>query len=118
MPSGADLGMFAQFGVVGVIAVMGIIFAKGAYAREKERADSTLAENRRLYELMIERVLPALSSAARAAEDSGELLRSMQREREVTQIAQQRSAIEQLDQLVRVNLNRDPTGVTHGPASP
>lgn len=99
---GIDLGVFAQFGAVGAIAVLGIVFAKGAYARERERADRAEADNRalreqnrereraekaetearRLGDLIIDRVIPALSSATAAAQESADLLATVQRERE------------------------------------
>ncbi len=85
--SGAiDLTVFAQFGAVGAIAVMGIWFARGAHQRERERADRLEAEVQRLHELMLERVIPAMTSASRAAEESAALILSMQRDREMTQL--------------------------------
>lgn len=86
-PSGSlDLSVFAQFGVVGVIAMLGIIFARGAHQRERDRGDRLEAENQRLHELMIDRVIPALTSASRAAEESATLIASLARERELRQI--------------------------------
>lgn len=89
MVDGLDLGQFAQFGVTGVIAVLGIVFAKGAYQRERDRADRLETENQRLHETLAERVIPALLSASRAAEESAELLAAMQRERDVARAVEQ-----------------------------
>lgn len=88
--AGIDLTVFAQYGVLGVIAVILIWFAKGAHQRERERADRMEAENQKLHEMIIERVIPALTSATRAAEESADLLAAMQRERELREIVQRR----------------------------
>lgn len=77
-----DLALFAQYGVLGIITALLIYFAKGAHQREKDRADRLEAEVGRLHTLMLDRVIPALTSATRAAEESAELLNAMQRARE------------------------------------
>jgi hypothetical protein len=87
---GADLGVLAQYGVLGIIAAMLIWFAKSAHQRERERADRLEEENKRLNMLILDRVIPALTSATRAAEESAELLNAVQREREYAQLADQR----------------------------
>lgn len=84
---GIDLAVFAQYGVLGIITALLIFFARGAYQRERDRADAANAEVQRLYQLMLDRVIPALTSATSAAEDSAELLRAMQRERELDRLA-------------------------------
>jgi hypothetical protein len=91
-PSVDYLGTFTQYGVLGVIAAMLIWFAKGAHQRERERADRMEEENRRLNTLILDRVIPALTSATRAAEESAELLSAMQRERDLAKLAEQRRA--------------------------
>jgi hypothetical protein len=82
--TGVDLSVFAQYGVVGVIALMGIWFAKIAYQRERERADRLETENRRLNEVIQDRIIPAMTAATQAAERSMELLRDMQQDRDRT----------------------------------
>lgn len=97
-----DLNVWAQYGVLGVIASMLIWFARGAHQRERdradrmetenrrlidldrerERADKMEAENRRLNDLILERIIPSLIAATHAAEESAELLNAIQRERE------------------------------------
>ncbi len=84
--AGLDVSVFANYGVVGVIAAMLLWFAKGAHQRERDRGDRLEAELQRLHEVMMERVIPALSAATRTAEESAALLASMQRERELKQI--------------------------------
>jgi gas vesicle protein len=78
----ADVATFAQYGVLGIIAALLIFFAKGAHQRERDRADRLEEENRKLNALILDRVIPALISATRAAEESTELLNAVQRERE------------------------------------
>ena len=81
-----DLGVLAQYGVLGVFAVILVLFAKVSYKRETDRADRLEQEVVRLNNLIIDRVIPALSSATNVVEDATELLRSMQRERELTHL--------------------------------
>lgn len=80
--SGVNLGVLAQYGVLGVFATMLVWFARGAHQRERDRADRLEEENKRLNGIIQDRVIPVLSAATRAAEESGELLNAMQRERE------------------------------------
>lgn len=89
LDGGVDLAVLTQYGVLGVVAAMLIWFAKGAHQRERERADRMEAENKRLNELILDRVIPALTSATRAAEESAELLNAIQRERQLSQLAEQ-----------------------------
>jgi hypothetical protein len=77
-----DLGVLAQYGVLGVFALLLILFARVSYKRETDRADRLEAEVVRLNNLIIDRVIPALGSATSVVEDATDLLRSMQRERE------------------------------------
>ncbi len=78
---GLDLAVFAQYGVLGILVLILIYFAKNAHQRERDRADRLEAEVQRLHELMLDRVIPALTAAAKAAEESSELMNQMQRER-------------------------------------
>lgn len=78
-----NLAVLAQYGVLGLGAGALAIFAKVSYKRETERSDRLEAEVIRLNNLIIDRAIPALTSAANAAEGATELLRDMQREREI-----------------------------------
>jgi len=90
-PTGAvDLSVFAQYGVLGILTLMLIFFARGAYQRERDRADRLETEVQRLHELILDKVIPALQSASQAAEDSTALLQAMQRERELVQLIKRR----------------------------
>lgn len=77
-----DITVFAQYGVLGVIAALLIWFAKGAHQRERDRADRMEEKYEKLNTILLDKMLPALSSATRAVEESTELLRDMQRERD------------------------------------
>lgn len=87
-----DPTVFAQYGVLGVVAGLLIWFAKGAVQRERDRGDRLEAENQRLNGIILERVIPALTSATHAAEQSTVLLAAVQREREIAQAAEARRA--------------------------
>lgn len=84
-----DLGILAQYGILGLVAAGLFIFAKGAYKRELDRADRLEAEVTRLNNQMFERVIPLLTSAANSVEDVTELLRDFQREREYSALRAQ-----------------------------
>lgn len=85
--TGPDWSIFGQYGVVGAIAVGLILFAKRAVEREQARADRLESEVKRLNDVIVEKVIPAMSAASRAAEESANLLSAMQRERELNQLA-------------------------------
>lgn len=84
-----DVGLLAQYGVLGLVCAALFLFAKSAIQRERDRADRLEAQNQKLNESFAERVIPALTSATRAIEESQALLSAMQREREAIREAQQ-----------------------------
>lgn len=79
-----EAGMFAQYGVLGVFAALLIAFARVSYKRETNRSDRLEAEVTRLNTLIVDRVIPALTTAASSVEEATSLLREMQRDREVS----------------------------------
>jgi hypothetical protein len=79
-----NVGILAQYGVLGVVAAGGIVFARVSYKRETDRSDRLESEVTRLNNLIIERAIPALTSAAQAAEDATRLLRAIQRAQEIS----------------------------------
>lgn len=86
---GVDVvAMFAQYGILGLGFLALALFARGAYMRERERADRLEEKNDRLNNLILEKFIPSLESATHAVEDSAELLRAIQRERELSQLAE------------------------------
>jgi hypothetical protein len=89
-PTGTvDINTFAQYGILGVLTLILIGFARGAYQRERDRADRSEEEIRKLNAAIQDRVIPVLMSATRAVEESVELLSAMQRERELMRLAGQ-----------------------------
>lgn len=77
----ADLAALTQYGVLGVLAAILIVFARLAYKRETDRADRLEAELNRLNTSIQEKAIPALLAAATAIEECTELLRDQQRDR-------------------------------------
>lgn len=84
-PTGVDYAALTQYGVLGIFAVILIVFARAAYARETARSDRLEAEVLRLNTTIQSNVIPALESATRAVQESTGLMQSMQREREFDQ---------------------------------
>lgn len=74
---GVDIGGLAQYGVLGIFAILLILFARISYKRETDRSDRAEAEIARLNAWLQEKAIPALLASARANEDSQELLREM-----------------------------------------
>lgn len=82
-----------EYGPLGIIAGVLIWFARGAYQRERDRADRLEGEVRRLQDLIAERVIPVLILATSAIEANAALLQDLQREREITdRVAQRRGS--------------------------
>lgn len=78
---GPGVGVLAQYGVLGIFAALLVLFARTAYKRETDRADRLEADVRRLNDTIQDKVIPALMSATKAAEESASLISDLQRER-------------------------------------
>jgi hypothetical protein len=63
----SDSTSFADYGVLGLLAIVLIAFARTAYKRETVRADNSEAEVRRLNTVIQEKYVPALEEARKAA---------------------------------------------------
>lgn len=72
-----NIAVLGQYGVLGIFAVLLILFARVSYKRETDRADRLEAENARLNTWVQEKAIPALLASARANEDSQALLQEM-----------------------------------------
>lgn len=92
VPGTVDVAVFAQYGILGVLSLGLILFARGAYGRERDRADRLEEENRKLNAAIQDRVLPVLMAATSAAQESAELLGAIQRERELIRLTELRRA--------------------------
>lgn len=85
-----NLGILAQYGLLGFVAAGAIIFGRVSYKREIDRSDRLEAEVNRLNSVIIERdnmiidrVIPALTSAVQVVEEATRLLREMQHAQEI-----------------------------------
>jgi hydroxymethylpyrimidine/phosphomethylpyrimidine kinase len=74
-----DISVLAQYGVLGIFAILLIVFANTSYRREITRADRLEAEVLRLNQLIQEKHIPALESAAHALREANEVMRDFQR---------------------------------------
>lgn len=92
---GGDFGPadFVQYGILGVVAGILLVYAKTSIQRERDRADRLEADKERLHGLILERVMPVLESATHAAEKSADVLGALLREREIAQAAEARRHI-------------------------
>ncbi len=79
----SGLGVLANYGALGIFAGLLMVFARGAYKREADRADASNAALIKLYDLTLERFGPAFESAVRAIEGSTSLLSELRSEREM-----------------------------------
>jgi len=85
-PSGVDLSIFAQYGVLGVFVVILILYARISYRREIDRADRLEQEVTRLHELRqqdYEKTAAALAAASEAMRKSTELMADLRMEGEL-----------------------------------
>jgi hypothetical protein len=80
-----NFDVLAQYGLLGFVAAGAIIFGRVSYRREIDRADRMEAEVTRLNGVIIERdnmiidrAIPALTSAAQAVAEATRLLRELQ----------------------------------------
>ncbi len=81
--SPANLETLANYGVLGVFATILVLFALRQIKREQERSDRLEARLDKQNDTNQERVIPALQSSATAIQAAVELLREIQREREL-----------------------------------
>lgn len=74
---GVDISVLTQYGVLGVFAILLILFARISYKRETDRSDRLEGELNRLNGWVQDKAIPALLASARANEDSQTLLTEM-----------------------------------------
>jgi hypothetical protein len=75
--AGPDLGVLANYGVLGLFTGILLWFALRAWQREITRAERLETELREQHQIMIEKVVPALVSAANALNESAQLARDL-----------------------------------------
>jgi hypothetical protein len=88
-----NFGILAQYGLLGFVAAGAIVFGRVSYKREIDRSDRLESEVTRLNTVIIERdnmiidrVIPALTSAVQVVEEATRLLRDMQHAQEINLI--------------------------------
>jgi hypothetical protein len=80
--TGPDLGILANYGVLGLFTLILLGFGLRAWQREIGRADRLEDELREQQKTMVERVIPALVAATAAMEESAQITRQIAEERE------------------------------------
>lgn len=75
--AGPDLSVLGNYGVVGLLAALGLWFAYQTWKREVKRADELDAEVKRLNVLIQEKVIPALVAGTSATSESTALIRDL-----------------------------------------
>ncbi len=86
------LSSLLQYGVIGIFAVLLVIFSRALVKREQDRADSEHAENLRLNQLIQDKTIPALVEATKAIQSSQQILQQMNYQQEVRIAAERLNA--------------------------
>lgn len=73
------VSVFLQYGALGALALVLLLFARGAYKRETERADRAEARLDELHRDMRDKVVPVLTEATRSMADVAVMLRERER---------------------------------------
>lgn len=76
-----------QYGILGVFAVLLILFAQTLLKREQQRGDASAAEVIRLNTIMQEKTIPALIAATQAIAAAQTILQQIQYQRDVESAA-------------------------------
>jgi hypothetical protein len=80
--AGPDLGVLGNYGVLGLFTLVLLGFGLRAWQREITRADRLETELREKNQVIQDKVVPALTTAAAAVQQSADLLRELTEERE------------------------------------
>lgn len=112
-PGTVDVGGFLQYGAVGLIAALGIVFFRLAYKRESDRSDRIEADAKtdriealvksdkasQRYDELVEKILPVMLETALAAKQNMELLKEVNEK-----------IVPLLNEIERQNRGRGPNG--------
>lgn len=82
--------LLTQYGVLGIAAGLLVVFARAAYRRETDRSDRLETEVFRLHQVIQDRHIPALESAAHALEEATLTLQEIQRQRDLDRAIRER----------------------------
>lgn len=76
-----DISSLANYGVLGIFALILLAFARTQIKREQDRADRLEKRMDEMNEATKEKVIPALEAASTAVQSSVELIKDIQHER-------------------------------------
>jgi hypothetical protein len=76
-------GIFLQYGLIGAVALALGLFSRGAIAETKQRAQRLEDDNRRLYQIMTDQMIPALTKATDAVSDCTAVMSEVRRREEI-----------------------------------
>lgn len=76
-------GIFLQYGVIGVVALVLGYYARNAIKATEERAKRLEDDNRRLYQIMADQMIPALTKATGAVLDATAVMTEIRKREEI-----------------------------------
>jgi hypothetical protein len=76
-------GIFLQYGLIGAVALALGLYARSAIKSTEERANRLEEDNRRLYALMAEQFVPALTKSADAVARASEIMGEIRKRDEI-----------------------------------
>jgi hypothetical protein len=76
-------GIFLQYGLIGAVALVLGIFARRAINSTEARAQRLEDDNRRLYQMMTDQMIPALTKATEAVADATAIMAEIRRQAEI-----------------------------------
>lgn len=77
------LAPLLQYGILGIFAILLIVFSRSLLKREQDRGDAVAAENIRLNTVMQEKIIPALTAATLAITSAQNILQNIQYQRDI-----------------------------------
>ncbi len=81
------MGIVLQYGILGVAALILFFVSRRLYEREQARADRLESDVRRLNELMVEQMVPALTRSTEAVANAQRLMEEIRRQKEIEDAA-------------------------------
>ncbi len=85
--TGSILGIVLQYGILGIAALVLFFVSRRLYEREQARADRLEADVRRLNELMVEQMVPALTRSTEAVANAQRVMDEIRRQKEIEDAA-------------------------------
>jgi hypothetical protein len=76
-------GVFLQYGLIGAVALALGLYARSAIKSTEARADRLEEDNRRLYGIMADQFVPALTKAAAALADASAIMSEIRKRDEI-----------------------------------